>query len=56
MSNRTGASLRVRLNPSKGYDAFTVYFDYSATTYKSPATNHTTDFNIMNIGIRKTFR
>lgn len=57
MDNRElGASIGVRVNPSKGFDSLTLFLDYSQTTYKSPLSNHTTEFSIFNLGIRKTIR
>lgn len=56
MNNRElGSSLGVRLNPSMGMDSLTLFMDYSQTNYRSPVSGHTTDFNIFNLGIRKTF-
>lgn len=57
MTNReVGGSFGLRLNPSKGYDSLTLFLDYSQTSYTSPVSEHTTEFNILNIGFRKTFR
>lgn len=51
-----GASLGVRINPSKGFDSLTLFLDYSQTSYISPISNHTTEFTIFNVGFRKTIR
>lgn len=51
-----GASLGIRMDPSKGYDSLTLFLDYGMTTYTSPVSGHTTDFTIFNVGFRKTFR
>ncbi len=57
LNNREmGASLGIRIDPSKAHDSLTLFLDYSSTTYRSPLSNHTTDFEILNIGFRKTFR
>lgn len=56
LSNReVGASLGIRLDPSQAYDSLTLFLDYSMTNYKSPLTNHTTDFEILSLGFRKSF-
>jgi hypothetical protein len=55
-SNReVGASLGLRLDPSSAYDSMTIYLDYSSTMFKSSTTEHTTEFNILNLGLRKSF-
>ncbi|MCC6138257.1 MAG: hypothetical protein IT287_06470, partial [Bdellovibrionaceae bacterium] len=57
MSNKEiGASLGIRLDPSKAHDSLTLFLDYSETMYTSPLSGHTTDFTIFNVGFRKTFR
>lgn len=57
MNNREmGASLGIRIDPSQAHDSLTLFLDYSKTTYTSPISNHTTDFDLLNIGFRKTFR
>lgn len=57
LENReVGMSLGVRIDPSRAYDSLTLYIDYSQTTYTSPLSGHSTDFNLFNIGFRKTFR
>jgi len=56
MSNRElGGSFGFRLDSTKGYDSLTLYLDYGMTTYTSPISGHTTDFTIMNLGLRKSF-
>jgi hypothetical protein len=56
MSNRElGGSLGIRLDTTQGYDSLTLYLDYGMTTYTSPVSGHTTDFNILNVGLRKSF-
>jgi len=56
MSNRElGGSLGIRLDSTRGYDSPTIYIDYGATTYTSPVSGHTTNFNLLNVGLRKTF-
>lgn len=56
MSNRElGASLGIRLDPSQSYDSLTLFFDYSQTNYTSPVSGHTTDFNLLNVGFKKSF-
>lgn len=55
-SNREiGTSLGIRLDPSRSYDSMTLFLDYGSTSFKSDTTGHTTDFNILSLGLRKTF-
>jgi hypothetical protein len=57
LTNRElGASVGIRVDPSKGFDSLTLFMDYSETTYTSPLSSHTTDFTIFNVGFRKTFK
>lgn len=56
MSNReVGGSIGIRLDPSKSFNSWTIYGDYGSTSYTSPATGQTTEFQIMQLGLRKTF-
>lgn len=55
-SNReVGASFGLRIDPSRSYESMTLFLDYSATSFKSATTGHTTDFTILNLGLRKSF-
>jgi hypothetical protein len=56
LNNREiGSSLGIRLDSSEGYNSLTLFIDYGLTTYTSPVTGHTTDFDLLNIGFRKSF-
>lgn len=50
-----GASFGIRLDPSSAFDSWTVFGDYGRTTYKSPVSGQTTEFDILQLGLRKTF-
>lgn len=56
LSNReVGASVGIRFDPARSYQSMTLFLDYSATTFKSATSGHTTEFTIFNLGLRKTF-
>lgn len=56
MSNREfGGSFGIRLDPSDSFNSWTIFGDYGATTYTSPTSNHVTEFEILQLGLRKTF-
>ena len=56
LSNREiGASFGLRLDPARAYESMTLFLDYGSTTFKSGTSGHTTDFNILSLGLRKTF-
>ncbi|MBY0385001.1 hypothetical protein K2X05_07570 [bacterium] len=56
LTNReVGASFGLRLDPARSYDSMTLFLDYGSTTFKSGTSGHTTKFNILSLGLRKTF-
>lgn len=55
-SNReVGTSLGVRLDPAQAYDSWTLYLDYGSTSFTSEETGHITEYELFQLGLRKTF-
>lgn len=50
-----GTEIGVRLNPDKGYRSWSIFGNYTNTTYKNPKTENSTDLQIFRIGLRKQF-
>lgn len=50
-----GFNLGYRLDPSKGYESWTLFGDFSDTNYNSATINNSTKFQIISVGVRKQF-
>ena len=50
-----GADLGVRLNPERHYESWSIYGDFSDTSYQSPNSTNKTTFQLISIGVRKQF-